>query len=121
MTHLAAALVLALCVGQITADDPPRATLRGRVLDAQTGEPIAKALVSLPALGREVLTAGGRWGDASVPRSVTGDTKIAVSGTNPQGDYRFAPETAIFAGSARRAGATSAGRRGGPVCRVCPT
>jgi len=40
--------------------DHTSATLRGRVLDAQTGEPISKATVSVPALKRGRLRPAGR-------------------------------------------------------------
>jgi Carboxypeptidase regulatory-like domain/TonB-dependent Receptor Plug Domain len=52
-------------------------TLRGRVVDAQTGEPIAKALVSIRDRKVEAVTdAGGRFSLAGLP---PGDAEITVA------------------------------------------
>jgi TonB-dependent receptor-like protein/carboxypeptidase family protein len=93
MTHLAAALVLALCAaGPLSADDAAPASLRGRVLDAQTGEPIAKARVSLPALGREVVTGGD--GTFAVPDLAAGEVQLVVSTVG----YGIVQETVVLGG-----------------------
>ena len=53
-------LALALLVSQVAAPVEAAAPIvvRGRVVDAQTGEPIAKATVSVPASKIEVATDG---------------------------------------------------------------
>jgi outer membrane cobalamin receptor len=68
---------LLACVLIALAGDVPAGTLRGRVLDAQTGEPIAKAVVLLPALGRETLTAAD--GTFAVDDLALGEVQIVVS------------------------------------------
>ena len=45
---------LLLCAAPLTADDPP-AAVQGRVVDAQTGEPIAKAVVAVRDRQRETV------------------------------------------------------------------
>ncbi len=67
---------LALALPCVAADQGP-AELRGRVVDAQTGEPIAKALVRLPALERETRTAGD--GTFCVPDLAVGEVAVVVS------------------------------------------
>jgi hypothetical protein len=72
-------LVLAVLVGApLAAEDPTvTVTLRGRVTDAQTGEPLAKALVSIRNRRIETVTdAGGRFVLAGVP---PGEVEIAVT------------------------------------------
>src|SRR5688572_4539568 len=52
-------------------------TLRGRVVDAHSGEPIARALILLPALRRELSSAGdGTFVADDVP---PGELEIVVS------------------------------------------
>ena len=73
-------LALAMLAGVVplAAQDPPEpVTLRGRVLDAQTGEPIAKALVSIRGRKAEAVTdAGGRFALVGVP---PGEAEITVT------------------------------------------
>ncbi len=75
------ALPLALAVfacAPIAAEEAPLlVTLRGQVVDAQTGEPIAKALVSIRDRKVEAVTdASGRFSFAGLP---PGDIEIAVT------------------------------------------
>jgi hypothetical protein len=71
---------LALVVLLSTAappEDPSPAALHGRVLDAQTGETIAKATVTLPALKMATATdAAGRFSFSAVP---PGDVEVLVT------------------------------------------
>ena len=68
--------VLLLCAVPLTADDPP-AAVQGRVLDAQTGEPIAKAAVALRDRKRETVTdAAGRFRLDDLP---AGSVEIEVT------------------------------------------
>src|SRR5437867_12441232 len=72
-------LVLAVLVGApLAAEDPTvPVTLRGRVTDAQTGGPLAKALVAIRNRRIETVTdAGGRFVLAGVP---PGEVEIAVT------------------------------------------
>jgi len=72
-------LALAVLVGAPLAAEDPQApvTLRGRVIDAQTGEPIAKALVSIRNRRVEAVTdAGGRFVLTGVP---PGEAEIVVT------------------------------------------
>lgn len=72
-------LALALLVSAPLAGQEPLAplALRGRVIDAQTGEPIAKALVSIRSRKLEAVTDGsGRFVLAGVP---PGEAEIAVT------------------------------------------
>jgi len=71
-------LIAVLCAGPVLAqDETPRTALRGRVVDAQTGEPLSRAVVLLPALHREASTEGdGTFTVADVP---AGDVEIVVS------------------------------------------
>jgi hypothetical protein len=65
---LCAGLALLLCAPLAAQDTPPPGTLRGRVLDAQTGEPIAKALVSIRNHKLSAVTdASGRFTLTDVP------------------------------------------------------
>jgi hypothetical protein len=69
--------VLLSAVPLAAQDETPRTTLRGRVVDAQTGEPLSRAVVLFPALYREVSTEGdGTFTLADVP---AGEVEIVVS------------------------------------------
>lgn len=71
-----AALLLA-GAASAAAEDGSTAPLRGRVLDAQTGEAIAKAAVTLPALQMSTSTdASGLFSFAAVPK---GDVELLVT------------------------------------------
>jgi hypothetical protein len=73
------ALCLALLAGARLAaqDSPAPVTLRGTVLDARTGEPIAKALVSIRSARLEAVTdSSGRFTFVGVP---AGPVEIAVT------------------------------------------
>lgn len=73
--HLA--LAVFVCAPVAAEEIPPLVTLRGRVVDAQTGEPIAKALVSIRDRKVEGVTdASGRFSLAGLP---PGDTEVAVA------------------------------------------
>jgi outer membrane cobalamin receptor len=77
--RVALRLVLAaFACGPVAAEEAASlVTLRGRVVDAQTGEPIAKALVSIRDRKVEAVTdAGGRFSLASLP---PGDAEIMVA------------------------------------------
>lgn len=74
-----ATLALAVLVCAPLAAEDPQApvSLRGRVIDAQTGEPIAKALVSIRSRKVEAVTdAAGRFVLSDVP---PGEVEIAVT------------------------------------------
>ena len=72
-------LALALLVSQVAApvEAAPPIVVRGRVVDAQTGEPIAKATVSVPASRIEVATDGA--GVFVLPNVPPGDVEIVVT------------------------------------------
>jgi hypothetical protein len=73
----AAVFGLATVFSGITAMAQPPATLRGRVLDAQTGEPLAKARVSVRGVEIETRTdEAGRFELAGLP---AGEVEIAVA------------------------------------------
>jgi hypothetical protein len=79
MTVLAAAVLLWSGTASAAApvEEPSTSVLRGRVLDAQTGEAIAKATVTLPALKMETSTdAAGHFSFAAVP---PGDVELLVT------------------------------------------
>jgi len=68
--------VLLLGAASLPADDPP-ADVKGRVVDAQTGEPIAKAVVTVRERQRETVTdASGRFRLADLP---AGSVEIVVT------------------------------------------
>jgi iron complex outermembrane receptor protein len=68
--------VLLLGAATLPADDPP-ADVKGRVVDAQTGEPIAKAVVSVRERQIETVTdASGRFRLADLP---AGSVEIVVT------------------------------------------
>jgi len=67
---------LLLGAASLPADDPP-ADVKGRVVDAQTGEPIAKAVVAVRERQRETVTdASGRFRLADLP---AGSVEIVVT------------------------------------------
>ena len=71
------AVAVFACAPVAAEEVPPLVTLRGRVVDAQTGEPIAKALVSIRDRKVEAVTdASGRFSLAGLP---PGDTEITVA------------------------------------------
>jgi hypothetical protein len=74
---LLAALLLGARAGAATADPASSAALRGRVVDAQTGEPIAKATVKVPALKIETATDGA--GRFAIPGLPPGDVEVVVT------------------------------------------
>jgi hypothetical protein len=63
--------------GAAPADEAAGVTLRGRVVDAQTAEPIAKATVAVPARAIEVATDGA--GAFAVPGLPEGDVELVVT------------------------------------------
>ena len=74
---LVPAVLLLAGAAAAVAEDGSTAALRGRVLDAQTGEAIAKAAVTLPALQMSTSTdAAGRFTFAAVPE---GDVELVVT------------------------------------------
>jgi hypothetical protein len=76
-SSLVLALAVLLCSQVAAQDAPAPVTLRGRVVDAQTGEPIAKALVSIrDHKGEAVTDASGRFVVTGVP---PGETEITVT------------------------------------------
>lgn len=78
MTALLLCAVLAgAAVPPSAADDPSAVTLRGRVVDAQTGEAIAMAVVTLPALRTSATT--DAKGAFSIPGLPPGDVEIVVT------------------------------------------
>lgn len=69
--------VLLLLCGALLSPDDPAAAVQGRVVDAQTGEPIAKAAVAVRDTQRETVTdAGGRFRLADLP---AGSVEIVVT------------------------------------------
>src|SRR6266536_2455315 len=76
MPTLAHAMLVAALL-QEPAAASATVTLRGRVVDARTGEPLAKALVTLPALARETRT--DSQGAFSVSDLAAGDVEIVVT------------------------------------------
>jgi hypothetical protein len=95
------------------AEDPSTSVLRGRVLDAQTGEAIAKAAVTLPALNMETSTdAAGHFSFAAMP---PGDVEILVTtiayGLGRKTVRETACSTPTRSGGARTGGAAATRRR----------
>ncbi len=77
MTRRLALLLLAAVGAVAAADEAGPATLRGRVVDAQTGEAIAKAAVTLPQLKMEAKTdAAGRFALDGLPAA---DLEVVVT------------------------------------------
>jgi hypothetical protein len=74
---LALALILLPCAPLGAADEATLVALRGRVVDAQTGEPIAKALVSIQDRKIQAVTdAGGRFVFSDV---APGEAELSVT------------------------------------------
>ena len=92
-------VVLAVLAGApLAAEDRRRSPCEGRVIDAQTGEPIAKALVSIRNRKVEAVTdAGGRFVLTGVP---PGEVEIAVTTVG----YGARREGRSTSGRSRRAG-----------------
>jgi hypothetical protein len=80
--------LLVLCAAPLLADEPP-AAVRGRVVDAKTGEPIAKAVVAVRDRQRETVTdAGGRFRLTELP---AGSVEIVVTTVGYGLDRRTVP------------------------------
>jgi hypothetical protein len=75
--RLRLALLLLTAAAPLLAQEEGDVTLRGRVLDARTGEPIAKALVSIRDRHREAVTDETGW--LEIPDVPRGPAELYVS------------------------------------------